>query len=310
MLGIFNFMEGYNHFMKIHSDPRTKDWFLVGKLGHLILILVTYVYFCTKIGPKLMKNKKPFELKKTIQIYNLLQVFASVYLFYEGLAAGWATDYNYTCQPLVPGEKGMRMAKAVYFYFICKLVELLDTVFFILRKKYNQVTYLHLYHHTIMPMCAWIGVTFFPGGHGTLLGLINCFIHVIMYVYYFLSSLGPQYQPYLWWKKYVTKLQMIQFCIVFWHNFQVLFKSCDYPKFLNILLASQAAYFLYLFGCFYVNSYIKNKKSKLDHEVMTNRVSRNGLQNGQIKNNSTTNGHLVNDFTSVDPFKTSKTKAN
>lgn len=97
----------------------------------------------------------------------------------------------------------------MWFYFLCKIVELLDTVFFILRKKEKQVSFLHLYHHAMMPICSWIGVKFLPGGHGTLLGLINSFIHIIMYSYYFLAALGPQFQKYLWWKKYLTVMQMV-----------------------------------------------------------------------------------------------------
>ncbi|XP_074036566.1 very long chain fatty acid elongase AAEL008004 [Leptinotarsa decemlineata] len=283
MTGVFNLMDGYNNFMEKYTDPRTKDWFLVGKPGHLIVILATYFYFCKKAGPMFMRHRKPWELKRTIQIYNLIQVLASLYLVSEGLQAGWGTDYNFTCQPVVPGEKGMRMATGVWFYFICKLTELLDTVFFILRKKMNQVTYLHVYHHTLMPVCAWIGVTFLPGGHGTLLGLINAFIHVIMYSYYFLSSLGPQYQKYLWWKKHLTAMQMIQFCIIFWHNFQVLFKECDYPKFINFLLVTQAGYFLYLFGCFYVNQYLKSKNEK--KSALENKSSTR-VQNGTMETTS------------------------
>lgn len=38
---------------------------------------------------------------------------------------------------------------------------------------------------------------------------INAFIHVIMYFYYGLSALGPAYQKYLWWKKYLTQLQLV-----------------------------------------------------------------------------------------------------
>ncbi|KAJ8954307.1 hypothetical protein NQ318_005893, partial [Aromia moschata] len=190
--------------------PRTADWFLVGKFGHLMLILTTYVYFCKYAGPRYMKDRKPFDLKRTIQVYNVIQILCSMYLVYEGLFAGWLTDYSFTCQPVVPGEKGLRMAKGTWFYFICKLVELLDTVFFILRKKFNQVSYLHMYHHTLMPVCAWIGVTFLPGGHGTLMGIINSFIHVLMYTYYFLSSLGPEIQKYLWWKKHLTAMQMVR----------------------------------------------------------------------------------------------------
>lgn len=57
----------------------------------------------------------------------------------------------------------LKMAAAVWWYFFAKIVELLDTVFFVLRKKNRQITFLHLYHHTMMPICAWIGVRFLPG---------------------------------------------------------------------------------------------------------------------------------------------------
>lgn len=64
------------------SDLRTADWFLSGKLGHLLVILVTYVYFCTKAGPRYMKDRKPYDLKTLIQLYNIIQIFASTYLVY------------------------------------------------------------------------------------------------------------------------------------------------------------------------------------------------------------------------------------
>jgi hypothetical protein len=52
------------------------------------------------------------------------------------------------------------------------------------------------------------------GGHGTLLAVINSFVHIIMYTYYLLSALGPTVQKYLWWKKYLTTLQMVrQLCV-------------------------------------------------------------------------------------------------
>ena len=37
----------------------------------------------------------------------------------------------------------------------------------------------------------------------------NSFVHVIMYAYYGLSAIGPQMRPYLWWKRYITKLQLV-----------------------------------------------------------------------------------------------------
>lgn len=38
---------------------------------------------------------------------------------------------------------------------------------------------------------------------------INSSIHVLMYGYYGLAALGPQMQRYLWWKKYLTIIQMV-----------------------------------------------------------------------------------------------------
>lgn len=50
---------------------------------------------------------------------------------------------------------------------------------------------------------------FFTGEQGVLCGALNAFVHVVMYSYYFLAALGPEVQKYLWWKKYITRLQMV-----------------------------------------------------------------------------------------------------
>lgn len=39
--------------------------------------------------------------------------------------------------------------------------------------------------------------------------IINSFVHVVMYTYYFLAALGPQMQKYLWWKRYLTRIQIV-----------------------------------------------------------------------------------------------------
>lgn len=39
---------------------------------------------------------------------------------------------------------------------------------------------------------------------------MNAMIHVLMYLYYGLASCGPKIQKYLWWKKYLTIIQMVR----------------------------------------------------------------------------------------------------
>lgn len=40
--------------------------------------------------------------------------------------------------------------------------------------------------------------------------MLNCFVHTVMYTYYMLSAFGERVRRYLWWKKYVTVLQMVR----------------------------------------------------------------------------------------------------
>jgi elongation of very long chain fatty acids protein 4 len=39
--------------------------------------------------------------------------------------------------------------------------------------------------------------------------LVNSFIHIVMYTYYGLAAMGPHMQKYLWWKKYLTMMQIV-----------------------------------------------------------------------------------------------------
>lgn len=57
-----------------------------------------------------------------------------------------------------------------------KILDLLDTIFIILRKKQNQVSFLHVYHHGGMVLGGWIATKFIPGGHVTFTGKQH-FVH-------------------------------------------------------------------------------------------------------------------------------------
>ncbi|EEB10552.1 elongation of very long chain fatty acids protein, putative [Pediculus humanus corporis] len=252
----------YNYIFKDLADPRTNDWFLIPSPMPGLIIIACYLYFVTTWGPRYMKDKKPYELKLTLIIYNFLQVLVSIYLVYEAIDGLWLRDdFSFRCQPVIfeYTEPAMREARGVYVYFIAKLTELLDTVFFVLRKKHNQISFLHMYHHTVMPMVSWGCVKYYPGGHSTFVGVINSFVHIIMYLYYMLSAFGPKFHKYLWWKKYITVLQMVQFLIVFLHNAQLLFTDCNYPKFSIFFVFPNAWFFLYLFNDFYVKAYRRKK---------------------------------------------------
>ena len=74
------------------------------------------------------------------------------------------------------------------------------------------------------------------GGHAALTGLINCVVHVIMYFYYYLTIVNPEYKKSIWWKKHITQIQMV---ILF--NFIIIkikFKIETLINFLNYILGT------------------------------------------------------------------------
>lgn len=149
-------------------------------------------------------------------------------------------------------------------------------------------------------MSVWFGVRFTPGGHSTFFGLLNTFVHIFMYTYYTLAAMGPKYQKFLWWKRYMTALQMLQFILVMIHSFQLLFIDCNYPRAFVWWIGGHAVMFLFLFADFYRSTYSKRvaARAKRAQEALRNghAAATNGLyKNAEVFTNGTstqaTNSH-------------------
>lgn len=124
-------------------------------------------------------------------------------------------------------------------------------------------------------IAVWFGVKFCPGGHSTFFGWANSFVHIVMYTYYLLSAMGSQYQKYLWWKKYLTALQMIQFILIMVHAFQLLFIDCNYPKAFVWWIGMHAIMFFLLFREFYVQSYKTKRQVSYKNIINSYKVPNN-----------------------------------
>uniref|UniRef100_A0A336K2J4 Elongation of very long chain fatty acids protein n=1 Tax=Culicoides sonorensis TaxID=179676 RepID=A0A336K2J4_CULSO len=255
----------WNHLFVELADPRTNDWPLMRNPIYGLMIIGAYLYFVLSWGPKFMANRKPYKMTKLLIVYNAAQVVVSCMLTYEAVTHGYFFGpYSLRCEPVDTSRSpaAMRAARAFYWYFLAKISELLDTVFFVLRKKDKQITFLHLYHHTGMPMISWGCTKYFPGGHAAFIGMVNSMVHVVMYVYYLLSALGPQWQKYLWWKKYITLLQLFQFGICFLHSAQLLYTDCGFPRWSIFFTLPNAIFFYFLFNDFYQKSYKERQDKK------------------------------------------------
>ncbi|XP_041976250.1 elongation of very long chain fatty acids protein-like [Aricia agestis] len=243
--------------------PLTVSLPFAGNPIPFLILIGAYLLFCLKIGPWFMKNKRPYNLKKTIQVYNFLQVILSAFLVVAGSRRLFLMDYDFTCEDFkLDSESTDFDILLSYTYFYAKLTELLDTVFFVLRKSFRQISFLHLFHHTFMPCICWFGITYYPAGNASVFGTANSLVHVVMYTYYLLASFGDKYKKYLWWKKYVTVMQLAQFVLVGLHSFHSMFYThCNYPILIKLLIVVQAIVFFNMFWSFYSSTYLKKGKS-------------------------------------------------
>ncbi|GFV73063.1 elongation of very long chain fatty acids protein 4 [Trichonephila clavipes] len=197
-------------FEKISKSPN---------LNIAIPIIIAYLAFVLWIGPAYMKSRKAYTLRKTLIFYNFLQAFLSGYVCYEFLSfitTNWHTKCMMKNHPNLKHMLQTAMLPA-WHYYLLKFVDLLDTVFFVLRKKQNQITALHLIHHAGLCILLNWGLRYphKSSAYYIAFGFTNnSAVHVIMYAYYGLTAFGPSMQKYLWWKRYLTQIQIIQLLII------------------------------------------------------------------------------------------------
>ncbi|CAI8056741.1 Elongation of very long chain fatty acids protein 4, partial [Geodia barretti] len=241
-----------------NGDPRVADWFLMDSPFPTLALCLAYLGMCYA-GPRMMANREPFQLRPVIIVYNLVMVLVSAYMCYEILITTYHLKFNYWCDLVVysPEHYAMRLASVIWVFYFTKIVEFLDTFFFILRKKNNQISVLHIYHHSTMAALWWIGVKWFAGGASFFSAMVNSFVHTIMYSYYLLSALGPSVRPYLWWKKYLTMLQLAQFAVILLHVVQAVYNGCRYDVRPQWTLVVYMLSHIALFGNFYKHTYSK-----------------------------------------------------
>lgn len=131
-----------------------KDWTLMKSPLPIVMMSLGYVVFSKYIGPRMMAKRKAFDLRTTLIVYNIFHVAYNAWIFVDlGLKVN-LPQLNLRCEPIdnSSSKQMMDIISLGYWYFILKLLEFGDGIFFVLRKKFNQVSNLHVVHHSVMPI--------------------------------------------------------------------------------------------------------------------------------------------------------------
>lgn len=229
-----------------------------------IIIYLTLIFSLQRY----MRTRPPIKLRALTFSHNVLLCILSIFmgvgvlsevlkiLFNNSLSTALR---NVLCDPHGQSMSG-RMGWWMYVFYLSKFYELGDTVIMVLKKR--PLNFLHVYHH-----CIVIPLFYVYMSTGMVLQWIlvvaNSSVHVAMYYYYAMSAIGQK----VWWKKYITQAQIIQFIIdltATWPYPFLYFSASGCSGSMRGWLFGQAvgASFFKLFCDFYFRSYTKSKGFK------------------------------------------------
>lgn len=250
------FLEGY-------FDKRASNLPYLDSPVQPMIYIVTYL-MAIHFGQKYMKSRKPYDLKLLIGAYNIIQIFLCLFIISIALRNGFTLEYIYKCSEGDPSrsEAAMNMLRGCYYTWLLKGLEMVETIIFVLRKKDSQVSFLHVYHHISTFILTWFFARSVGGGMLSFSVVLNSFVHIVMYTYYFLALFGPNMQKKLkWFKKSITTLQIIQFLLLITNGLIASNPSCNSAKWFLAFYMPNIVLLLFMFVKFYSKNYTEKKRA-------------------------------------------------
>ena len=130
----------------------------IGELSLALPVTATVLYLSMcAFGPKLMAKREAFDPKGFMLVYNGYQtVFnvVTVAIFIAELnrvgVKAWGGRLSWS------NPESFWICTAIWLHYNNKYLELLDTVFMVLRKKNAQLSFLHVYHHCLLIWAWWM----------------------------------------------------------------------------------------------------------------------------------------------------------
>jgi elongation of very long chain fatty acids protein 4 len=156
-------------------------------------------------------------------------------------------NYSLVCNSFDASSKNM--ANITWVFYLSKILDFCDTFFIVVRGKWQQFSFLHIYHHISIFLTYWIITVAAYDGDVYYTIIANSFIHSVMYFYYLLTSLNIRPA----WGRYLTQLQMLQFITMNAQAIYILTYKCPYPQ---PLVRYYLVYIISLFALF-MNFYLQ-----------------------------------------------------
>ena len=239
-------------------DTRTNGWPLMDDFSLTLYACVAYIALIL-LGPAVVGKllREPLNVKWAMIVYDVFVIGLNLGLFVGFAWLVVTRGYNFVCNAVDYTDD--LAVKLVYGYYVSKGVDFTDTVFMLLRKKFDQASFLHVYHHCSMFLIWYIAARYLGGGVSVVGPLCNTFVHVLMYSYYLAIALKVRVPGVL--KRSMTRLQIFQLLFVMVYSIVVAQADCPFPSVVlyaqGIFLGTLAVLFVQYYNKVYADSKAK-----------------------------------------------------
>ena len=260
------------HFFSFDEDGnfetvKAVEWISRNKVVPItaVVLYLSLIY----AGRKWMESRPAFNLKWSLNAWNTALSTFSVF----GLTMGLLPNFIKVISTV--GMRESMCALSIYdhpssigmwyiLFLFSKIFEFGDTVFIVLRK--SKLPFLHWYHHVTVLLYAWFAMSAGMFSAGYWFATVNYSVHVLMYGYYALRSIGTKVPSNV--ALFITLLQIFQMFLGLYVNFVLYtfnaqgrtdcYFNWTYFYLTCCLFGSYALLFLH----FFFNRYVLKSKTK------------------------------------------------
>eukprot|EP01127_Copromyxa_protea_P024612 TRINITY_DN9790_c0_g1_i1.p1 TRINITY_DN9790_c0_g1~~TRINITY_DN9790_c0_g1_i1.p1 ORF type:complete len:640 (-),score=79.39 TRINITY_DN9790_c0_g1_i1:13-1932(-) len=188
------------------NDPFSNVWLSPPIYATFLYIALVY-FFCS-----FMESRPPVSqfIFEAMSAYNLYQTCLNSWLFFSFVSEIWNSPTMTLFGNVHDTSRGgYYLGLLIWIQYNNKYVELLDTIFIILRKKFTRISTLHMFQKLLQIWFWYLVCRRNCGGDFYFPAMTNAFVNVFTYGFYLLTLLGVQ-MP---WNYKILNLNRIQ-CVL------------------------------------------------------------------------------------------------
>lgn len=131
----------------------------------LLIIFGIYLWFVLVAGPDFMKKREACDITNLVRAYNLVQVVICTFYVAQAYGLGFTFKFIFHCERFIflSDEVKLVIQLGAWMFLALRVFEFVETIFFVLRKKQNQASFLHIFHHIGSVIMTWLFIASHAG---------------------------------------------------------------------------------------------------------------------------------------------------